>query len=50
MCRKGNLSIMLVDAMQHDLGPTQTSVLLEAAIDALAWQEEIHQHLINRYA
>lgn len=43
-------NIMLVDAMQHDLGLTETSVLLEAAIDALAWQEEIHQYIIIRYA
>ena len=43
-------NIMLVDAMQHDLGPAKTSVLLEAAIDALAWQEEIHQYIITRYA
>jgi len=43
-------NMMLVDAMQHDLGPTRTSVLLETAIDALAWQEEIHQYLVTRYA
>ena len=43
-------NIMLVDAIQHDLDPTQTSVLLEAAIDAFAWQEEVRQHLVTRYA
>ncbi|MES2407627.1 MAG: DUF4902 domain-containing protein [Pseudomonadota bacterium] len=42
-------NIMLVDTMQHDLGPTKTSVLLETAIDALAWQEEVHHHLVTRY-
>lgn len=43
-------NIMLVDTMQHDLGPAKTTVLLEAAIDALAWEEEVHQHLTTRYA
>lgn len=42
-------NIMLVDAMAHDLGPTKTSVLLEAAIDALAWQEEVHTYIVTRY-
>lgn len=43
-------NIMLIDAMQHDLGFTKTSVLLEAVIDALAWRVEVHQHLLTRYA
>lgn len=43
-------NIMLVDAMQHDLGSTTTSVLLEGAIDALAWQEAVHQYLFTQYA
>lgn len=43
-------NIMLVDAMAHDLGPTKTSVLLETAIDALAWQEEVHKYIVTRYA
>lgn len=43
-------NIMLVDALAHDLGSTRTSVLLETVMDALAWQEEIHQYLVTRYA
>lgn len=43
-------NIMLVDAMQHDLGSAQTLVLLEAAIDELAWRDEIHKHIVTRYA
>lgn len=43
-------NIMLIDTMAHDLGPTKTSVLLEAAIDALAWQEEVHKYIITRYS
>lgn len=43
-------NIMLVDAVQHDLGPTRTSILLETAIDALAWQEEIYKYIAARYA
>jgi len=43
-------NIMLVDAMAHDLGPTKTSMLLETAIDALAWQKETHQYIVTRYA
>lgn len=43
-------NIMLIDTMARDLGPTKTSVLLEAAIDALAWQEEVHKYIITRYA
>lgn len=42
-------NIMLIDAMAHDLGSAKTSMLLEAAIDALAWQEEIHQYIVTRY-
>lgn len=42
-------NIMLVDAMQHDLGTTTTSVLLETVIDALTWQEIIHQYIVSRY-
>lgn len=43
-------NVMLVDVMQRDLGSAQTSGLLETAIDALAWQEEVHKHIITRYA
>lgn len=43
-------NIMLVDAARRDLGPTRTSILLETAIDALAWQAEIHKHITVRYA
>ena len=42
-------NVMLVDAMQHDLGSAKTSALLEAAIDALAWQEEVQKHIATRY-
>lgn len=43
-------NVMLVDAMQRDLGPAMTSMLLETAIDALAWHEEVHKHIVSRYA
>lgn len=43
-------NIMLVDAMQRDLGATNTTLVLEAAIDALPWREEVHRHLVTRYA
>ena len=43
-------NVMLVDAMQRDLGPAKTSVLLEAAIDAFAWRDEAHKHIATRYA
>lgn len=43
-------NVMLVDAMQHDLGPAKTSVLLETAIDMLSWQEEVQKHIVTRYA
>ena len=43
-------NVMLVDAMQRDLGAAQTSVLLEAAIDALAWREEVQKYIVTRYA
>jgi hypothetical protein len=43
-------NIMLVNAMAHDLGPIKTSMLLETVIDALAWQREIHQYIVIRYA
>jgi len=43
-------NIMLVDAMQYDLGSAKTSVLLEAVIDALAWRKEVHQNITTRYA
>ncbi len=43
-------NVMLVDAMQRDLGSAQTSVLLEAAIDELAWREEVQKQIVTRYA
>jgi hypothetical protein len=43
-------NVMLVDAMQCDLGPFQTSVLLETAIDTLTWQEEVQKQIAARYA
>lgn len=43
-------NVMLVDAMTHDLGHAKTSMLLETAIDALAWQEEVHKYIVTRYA
>ena len=43
-------NVMLVDAMQRDLGPAQTSVLLETAIDALAWRDEVYKRIATRYA
>ena len=43
-------NVMLVAAMQHDLGSAQTSVLLEAAIDALAWREAVQKHIVTRYS
>ena len=43
-------NIMLVDAMTHDLGPARTSVLLNTAIAALAWQEEVCKYIAFRYA
>lgn len=42
-------NVMLVDAMQQDLGPAKTLALLEAAIDALAWQEEVQTYIATRY-
>jgi hypothetical protein len=43
-------NIMLVDDMQRDLGTAETSVILNKIIDGLAWQEEVHMHICNRYA
>lgn len=43
-------NVMLVDAEQHDLGAARTLMLLETAIDTLAWQEAVHRHLSTRYA
>lgn len=43
-------NVMLVDAMQRDLGPATTLALLEAVIDALAWRYEVHKHIVTRYA
>ncbi len=43
-------NVMLVDAMQRDLGSAQTSVLLEAAIDEFAWREEVQKQIVTRYA
>ena len=43
-------NVMLVDTMQRDLGSAKTSGLLETAIDALAWRDEVHKHIITRYA
>ncbi len=43
-------NVMLVDDMQRDLGSAQTSVLLEAAIDELAWREEVQKQIVTRYA
>lgn len=43
-------NVMIVDVKQRDLGTATTSVILETAIDALAWQEEVHKHIVIRYA
>ena len=43
-------NIMLVDAMQGDLGTAKTLVLLEAAIDALEWREVAQEHITTLYA
>jgi|UniRef100_E6QVK6 hypothetical protein len=43
-------NVMLVDAMQRDLGSVQTLGLLEAAIDGLAWREEVQKQIVTRYA
>ena len=43
-------NIMLVDTLQRDLGSAQTSGLLETAIDALAWREEVQKQIVFRYA
>lgn len=42
-------NVMLVDAMQHDLGSAKTLVLLEAAIDMFAWQEEVQTYIATQY-
>lgn len=42
-------NIMFVDAIQHDLGPAKTAVLLEAAVDAIAWQEVVEKYIVTRY-
>lgn len=43
-------NIMLVNALAHDLGAAKTSMLLEAAIDALAWREYAVKYIATRYA
>ncbi len=42
-------NLMLLDDQQCDLGQTQSAALLEIAIDALGWQDEIIKAINNRY-
>lgn len=42
-------NVMLVDAMQIDLGPTETEERLKAAINAFNWQPEVQKHIAARY-
>ena len=50
--RVGSLrsNIMLIDGLEHDLGPTQTDLLLEQAIDKMAWQEVVKTQITSRHA
>lgn len=43
-------NVMLVDTMQRDLDIATTLVLLEKVIDGLAWRDEVHKHIVTRYA
>jgi hypothetical protein len=43
-------NVMFVDDIHRDLGAVTTSVLLETAIDGLAWRNEVHKHIVTRYA
>lgn len=42
-------NIMLVNALTHDLGAAKTSMLLEAAIDALDWRKYAVKYIATRY-
>ena len=42
-------NIMLVDDLRRDLGPANTTKLLEAAIDKTAWQVVVQRHIMDRY-
>ena len=42
-------NVMLIDAMQCDFGLAKTTALLETAIDALAWREDVQKHIVTRY-
>jgi hypothetical protein len=43
-------NLMLVDSRQQDVGPEMTAALLEAVIDALAWQAEVESYISHRYS
>jgi len=43
-------NVMLVDANLIDLGAAKTALLLELAIDALPWQDEVRRSIAVRYA
>lgn len=43
-------NIMLIDGLEQDLGLTQTDLLLEQAIDKIAWQGVVETQLTNRLA
>lgn len=42
-------NIMLVDDQRRDLGPANTTKLLEVAIDKTAWPAVIQRHIMDRY-
>lgn len=42
-------NLMLQDSRRHDLGPNNTSRLLEVMIDAINWQEETDDTINARY-
>lgn len=43
-------NVMLIDAMHRDLGSATTLELLGTAIDTHTWREEVHKHIVARYA
>ncbi len=43
-------NLMLVDSWQRDLGPIHTARLIEAAVDAIDWQDETAEAISARYA
>lgn len=43
-------NIMLIDSLEHDLGPIQTDLLLGQSIDKMAWQEVVKTQITSGHA